>query len=188
MYKTEYRLSVVLSYDLAIRAFEDSQEHPGAATVALAQIKSCRDVDSVGAEANNIIPYHAIDYAVVEANRSEESDPVDNNCIVDGGDDVDSGTVIIKNSKGVPTGEFDVYISEPLDGTYGDLTFTPFTPEPGDPEPEWALAYAAVDSLAADASIVITGLPNGANVAIDEPGVSPITVPGIIEITGGGPK
>lgn len=193
MYKTNYRLSVVLAADSAISAFEDSQEHPGAATAALAQIKSCRDVDSVGEEANTIIPYHAIDYAVVEATRSEESDPVDDNCNT--GDPAEPGTLKIVNNYGSTVMSILVLISEALDGTYGDLTFSTTPPE-GVTFPDGYHAWATVTELANGATVNATGLPDGTNVSLTPgfEGAVPLyaNVPATITITnpdpGPGPK
>lgn len=188
MYKTEYRLSVVLSADLAIGAFEDSQEHPGAATAALAQIKSCRDVDSVGEEANIIIPYHAIDHVVVEANRSEESDPADDNCHT--GDPTEPGTLKIVNNYGSTVMSIFVLISEALDGTYGDLTFSTTLPE-GESFPDGYHAWAVVTELANGATVNATGLPDGTNVSLTPSfdGAIPLyaNVPATITITNSSP-
>lgn len=158
MYKTNYRLSVVLAADSAISAFEDSQEHPGAATAALAQIKSCRDVDSVGEEANTIIPYHAIDYAVVEATRSEESDPVDDNCITDSDDggDVETGTLTLNNTEGQSSWS-DVAVALMLStpATYSGIAFHVEQDE------EMTFIVGVVPLIEAGGTFVLEGIPVG---------------------------
>lgn len=86
MYKTIYSISIKVK----------GQEHPwdfaeSIASTALNQIKACRDVDVYmqieGVPQGIIIPYHAIEYVVVTTTRTETEDPVDDNCIVDGGDE-----------------------------------------------------------------------------------------------------
>lgn len=87
MYKTTYELEVAIFGQEDTRTFTDADPTPGAATAALNQIKSCRDIDTVmaggeGAPAevlNVIIPYHAIDCVAVLPTRAETEDPVDEN-------------------------------------------------------------------------------------------------------------
>lgn len=185
MYKTNYRLSIVLAADSAISAFEDSQAHPGAATAALAQIKSCRDVDSVGEEVNIIIPYHAIDYVVVEATRSEESDPVDDNCNT--GDPAEPGTLKIVNASGEVLSDVVVNIDAEIEGTYGDLTFA----IDAESTPEYPLSTATIATLADGATVTATGLPDGVTLEVSsDAGSYQGTVPCTITLTGEhpGPK
>lgn len=86
MYKTTYQLTVGDSTH-STTVFVDDAPTVGAASAALAQIKACRDVDSVipgdNAAVVMIIPYHAIEYAMVEPTRTEVEDPTDDTCITD---------------------------------------------------------------------------------------------------------
>lgn len=93
MYKTTYAIDVIRSNGSDTH-FSDADPTPGAASAALAQIKACRDIDSLKADDEGvfhvIIPYHAIDFVVVTTTRTETEDPADDtlkNCTEDSGDD-----------------------------------------------------------------------------------------------------
>lgn len=85
MYKTTYELDVIFGATELL--LTDDDPTPGAASTALAQIKACRDIDSLmidsDAAQNVIIPYHAIDFVAVTPTRTEVEDPTDDTCITD---------------------------------------------------------------------------------------------------------
>lgn len=150
MYKTQYSLEV------HITGVDDSTQLEDSA--ALHQIKSCQNIDVPGL----IIPYHAVEYVVVTTTRTETADPVDDNCIGGGDDPAEPGTLKIVNNGDRPIEFIGVAISEALDGTYGDLTFS----TDGGPLPDGYQAYAQAMNLAPGATLTATGLPDGANVMV----------------------
>lgn len=153
MYKTQYSLEVHITGVDDSTQLEDS-------TAPLHQIKSCQNIDVPGL----IIPYHAVEYVVVTTTRTETEDPVDDNCIVDGGDEpAETGTLTIINGLDLPV-SFQVFISQALDGTYGDLTFS--SDDEGEPFPDGYQAFAMVMNLAPGATVTATGLPDATNVAV----------------------
>lgn len=57
-----------------------------------------------------------------------------------------------------------MFISQALDGTYGDLTFS--SDDEGEPFPDGYQAFAMVMNLAPGATVTATGLPDATNVAV----------------------
>lgn len=163
MYKTQYSLAVWIKGAESPEIISDAAI-PSSGTTALNQIKACRDIDFSHNGIGMIIPYHAIEYVVVTTTRTETEDPVDDNCIVDGGDEpAETGTLTIINGLDLST-TFDVFISQPLDGTYGDLTFS--SDDGGDPFPDGYYAFATVMDLASGSSVTAPELPYATNVVV----------------------
>ena len=173
MYKTIYQLDVYIKGDTDPTPIDEA-----VSVIALNQIKAGRDIDIQVADDeetfNAITPYHAIEYVIVESARQQVSDPVDDNCIVDGGDEpVEPGTLKITNASGDDLTDIAVFASgSVLDGVYGDLTFDG--------------SVATIASLADGASVTATGIPNGTDISVQShAGTNHGTVPVLITIGGG---
>lgn len=195
MYKTTYELMArVIGAGNGV-IFADTDPTPGAATAALNQIKSCRDIDTVvvnddstpapGETVNVIIPYHAIDYILVLPTRSETEDPVDDtlkNCTEgeddDGGEGGETGTLKIIAGVDIERDTASVGVNAAIEGQYGPLTFEVL------PDDEVALAYAVLPDMSAGDSIEVPGLPLGITVYyVNEEGENgETTVPATITV------
>lgn len=184
MYKTYNAVAVFLAVSDSPLYFEDT-DTKGYGTTVLNQIKTYRDIDSMestGALVNTIVPYHAIDHAIVESDRGTMPDHVDDNCNTGSG--VEPGTLKIVNASDNTLGLIAVLISEALDGTYGDLTFS--TDESDEPIPDGYNAWALVERMAPGVSVTATGLPDNGRVLIEVgPNVYHATIPAVVNISGG---
>ena len=85
-------------------------------------------------------------------------------CTVNLGNGVQGDLKLLNSSIGHNDVTAHVWLAAPLDGTYGDLTFST-TPEPGDTFPDGYYAYATA-SVPYDGIVTATGLPVGLGVYI----------------------
>ena len=155
MYKTLYQLDVYIKGRTDPGAF-----YPDASAIALNQIKAGRDIDAQatdnGETFNLIVPYHAIEYVIVNDIRRSEPDPEDDNlknCT--GGGEVETGTLTIINPNDTPSSGtiVNLLLSEPA--TYSGIEFSVVHSE------GMTFIVGTIPSIAAGESFTLEGIPVG---------------------------
>ena len=155
MYKTLYQLDVYIKGRTDPGAF-----YPDASAIALNQIKAGRDIDAQatdnGETFNLIVPYHAIEYVIVNDIRSSVPDPEDDNlknCT--GGGEVETGTLTIINPNDTPSAGVNVNLLLSTPATYSGIEFSVVQ------QGGTTYIMGTIPSITAGESFVLEGIPVG---------------------------
>lgn len=175
MYKTLYAVTVHPIQGDPVE-FSDNDTTPGAGYAVLAQLTANKDVDSViegdGDISHVIIPYHAIEYVIVEAER-EEHTYEDDNCASSGGD---TGTLKIANTGTVKITNMTVAFKYDVPGIYGGIEFSTVTNE--------GVIYivGTIPEIPVGQYVEIDGIPVGTEYRVMSDGASKTgTVPNFVD-------
>ena len=173
MYKTLYSVTVHPIQGDPV-TFTDDPATPRAGSAALAQLTANKDVDSdINLGDHVIIPLHAVDYAEVTEQRTEEEYEDDNakNC-TDGGSGGETGTLTITNERANAATAVQVQLLLGTPATYSGIEF-----ELGEGSPTYI--EGVIPQIAAGESFVFEGIPVGTEYSVPEANEAATgTVPG----------